>query len=68
MEGIIITDKIKQKIKQTKEKLLELFKSGKKISISVMYVSGIIHVIFEVKILLAIMNIPYIDIKKYWVV
>jgi len=61
---IIITDEIKQKSKQTKEKLLESFKSGKKISISVMCVSGILHVIFGVDILLAIMSIPYTDIKK----
>ena len=63
-KGIIITDEIKQKSKQTKEKLLESFKSGKKISISVMCVSGILHVIFGVDILLAIMSIPYTDIKK----
>ena len=55
---------MKQKSKQTKEKLLESFKSGKKISISVMCVIGILHVIFGVDILLAIMSIPYTDIKK----
>lgn len=65
-KGIAITNEMKNKVKQTKDKLIDIFKSGKqKVSISTMCISGILHVIFGAEILLAIMNIPYTDIKKY---
>ena len=64
-KGIIITNEIKEKAKKTKEKLLESFKKKKVVSITAMCISGILHVIYGIDILLAIMNISYTDIKKY---
>jgi hypothetical protein len=64
-KGIIITDEIKQKTKKTKEKLLESFKKKKVVSVTALCISGILHIIYGVDILLALMIISYTDIKKY---
>lgn len=64
-KGIIITDEIKQKSKKTKDTLMESFKKKKVISLTAMCISGILHIIYGIDILLAIMNISYTDIKKY---
>jgi hypothetical protein len=64
-KGISITDDLKNNLKKTKEKLIESFKKNKTCSITAMCISGILHVIYGVDILLAIMGISYTDIKKY---
>jgi hypothetical protein len=66
-KGIIISDDIKQKSKKIKEKIIENAKvcRQKNITLSSMLINGILHVIFGIDVLLAIMSISYTEIKKY---
>lgn len=64
-KGILITDELKNKAKKTKEKLIESFKKKKTCSLTAICINGVLHVIYGVEFLLAIMCISYIDMKKY---
>jgi uncharacterized protein YqhQ len=66
-KGIIISDDIRQKAKKIKEKIKESAKTSKQknIILSAMLINGILHIIFGIDILVAIMGISYTEIKKY---
>jgi hypothetical protein len=69
-KDIIISDDIKQEAKKIKEKIIESAKLGKQknIILSAMIINGILHIIFGIDILLAIMDVSYTEIKKYNIV